>query len=136
METTATPTHAWRPFLRHLGEMLLAMFAGMIVLGAAAEGIFAIAGGSLGEAPAAAQAWIMAVAMTVPMVWWMRRRGHAAARSAEMAAAMIVPTFLVVDLHWVGLLDGTDAVLAIQHAIMIPAMVATMLWRREHYMHH
>jgi flagellar biosynthetic protein FliP len=74
----------------------------------------------------------MAFNMTVPMVWWMQHRGHGFARSAEMAGAMIVPTLVTVDLYWVGLLAG-DAVLALQHAIMIPAMVAVMLWRREHY---
>ncbi len=136
MATTAThTTQSWRPFMRHLGEMLLAMLAGMIVLGGAAEGIFALAGSGLGDAPAAVQAWIMAFAMTVPMVWWMHRRGHEPARSAEMAAAMIVPTLLAVDLYWAGAL-AADAVLAVQHAIMIPAMVAAMLWRREHYSHH
>jgi hypothetical protein len=35
-----------RAFARHFGEMLLAMFAGMVVLGGLAELAFAAAGGS------------------------------------------------------------------------------------------
>ena len=145
MQTTATTSESrpatrkrlrpgTRHFLRHLGEMMLAMFLGMAVLGGVAEGLFAIAGSSLTETPAAFHASLMAFNMTVPMVAWMARRGHPAARSAEMAGAMIVPTAAAIALDVVGAI-GPDAVLALQHAVMIPAMVAVMLWRREHYAH-
>lgn len=123
-----------RHFLRHLGEMLLAMFLGMAVLGGAAEGVFALAGSSIADTPVAFQASLMAFNMTLPMVAWMARRGHPAARGAEMAAAMIVPTAGAIGLDAAGAI-GPDAVLAVQHAVMIPAMVAVMLWRRGHYAH-
>ena len=125
---------ARRRFLRHLGEMLLAMFLGMAVLGGVAGGALAIAGTSLSDASASLQALVMGFNMTVPMVAWMHYRGHSPTRSAEMAGAMIVPTALAIGLHATGLL-ASDAVLGVQHAVMIPAMVGVMLWRRDHYTH-
>jgi hypothetical protein len=47
---------------------------------------------------------------------------------------MVVPTALVIALHWIGLVAG-DSVLPIQHVVMIPAMVGVMLARFEHYAH-
>ena len=123
-----------RTFLRHLGEMLLAMFLGMLVLGGATQGIFAIAGSSLSDTSASVQAALMGFDMTVPMVAWMHYRGHPLARSVEMAAAMILPTLGAIALHAIDAI-GSEAVLAVQHIVMIPAMVAVMLWRREHYSH-
>ena len=76
----------------------------------------------------------MAFNMTAPMAWWMRYRGHAARHNIEMSASMIVPTALVIVLHWLGAITA-DSVLLIQHAVMIPAMVAVMLARFEHYAH-
>jgi hypothetical protein len=119
-------------FALHVGEMLVAMVAGMVVLGAAVEGALALAGTSLGDAPVSAGAAVMAFDMTAAMVWWMRFRGHPARHSAEMAASMVVPTAVVVVLHRSGIL-AADAVLAAQHVVMVPAMVAVMLWRHDHY---
>jgi hypothetical protein len=51
-----------------------------------------------------------------------------------MGASMVVPTAIVILLHWLGAVPA-DAVLLIQHVVMIPAMVAVMLWRYEHYAH-
>jgi hypothetical protein len=76
----------------------------------------------------------MAFNMTAPMVWWMHFRGHPARHNVEMAGSMVVPTAIVIALHWLGLVPG-GAVLAIQHVIMIPAMVGVMLWRYDHYAH-
>jgi hypothetical protein len=125
---------ARRAFLLHLGEMFLAMALGMLVLGAAVEGVLRLAGSSLGDAPAAVQAAVMAFTMTAPMVWWMDRRGHPARHNVEMAASMIVPSAIAVGLHWAGALSA-DNVLVVQHELMIPAMVGVMLWRYDHYSH-
>jgi flagellar biosynthetic protein FliP len=121
-----------RAFLLHLGEMLLAMALGMVVLGGAVEGVLRLAGSSLTDAPASIQAAVMAFDMTAPMVWWMQRRGHPARHSVEMAASMVVPSAFAIALHWLDLVSA-DAVLVIQHELMIPAMVAAMLWRHDHY---
>ena len=125
-------SHGKRAFLRHFGEMLLAMFLGMAVLGGLAQLAFAAMGGSVDDAPGASQVLLMGFSMTVPMVAWMSYRGHARARNAEMAASMIIPTFLAATLTWTGAL-GAGAALGVQHAVMIPAMLGVMLWRYEHY---
>lgn len=134
METTALHNNR-RTFVRHLIEMLLAMFAGMLVLGGVAELAFVLAGSSLGDQSPSLQAGLMGVNMTVPMVWWMAHRGHETARSVEMAASMLVPTSAAIALYEVGALAG-GAVLGVQHVVMIPAMVAVMLWRYDHYAGH
>jgi hypothetical protein len=131
---TARARSPWRAWSFHLAEMMIAMVAGMVVLGGALEGLLSLAGTSLSGASAAVTASVMAFNMTAPMVWWMRYRGHPARHNAEMAGSMVVPTAIVIALHWLGLVAG-DAVLLIQHVVMIPAMVGVMLWRFEHYAH-
>jgi flagellar biosynthetic protein FliP len=116
----------------HLAEMIAAMVAGMVVLGGALEGLLALAGASLSHASAPLAATVMAFNMTAPMVLWMRYRGHPSRHSAEMAASMIVPTAVVIGLYAVSAIASGTVLLA-QHVVMIPAMVAVMLWRYDHY---
>jgi hypothetical protein len=133
--TLKSPQHATsgpRAFALHLGEMLVAMMLGMLVLGGAVEGVLALNGASLADASASLSAAVMALTMTVPMVWWMKLRGHPARHNVEMAGSMIVPTAIVVAFHLLGAVPATGVML-IQHVTMIPAMVGVMLWRNEHY---
>jgi hypothetical protein len=123
-----------RAFARHFGEMVLAMFLGMVVLGGVAELLFAAAGSSLSDQSGGAQVMLMGFNMTVPMVLWMSYRGHAAARNTEMAMSMLVPSVVAAVLAWAGALDSAAA-LGVQHAVMIPAMLGVMLWRYEEYSH-
>ncbi len=76
----------------------------------------------------------MGLWMTAPMVAWMAYRGHTTAQNGEMAASMIISTILAATLTWSGAID-TAAGLAIQHAIMLPAMLGVMLWRYDEYTH-
>ena len=121
-----------RAFARHFGEMLIAMFLGMGVFGGLAALGFAAAGGSSSDLPGGVRVMLMGIYMTVPMVLWMRYRGHAAARNAEMAMSMMVPTVVAAALAFAGAL-GTGAALEVQHSVMVPAMLAVMLWRYDHY---
>ena len=123
---------ARRRFLRHFVEMMLAMFAGMLVLGGFTQLVFAAAGSGLTDAPGSVRVMLMGFDMTVPMVAWMSYRGHSRARNAEMAASMIAPTLAAAALAAVGVLSA-GAALGGQHAVMIPAMLAVMLWRYDHY---
>ena len=139
--TTTTPHsgHISRPtskrvFARHFGEMLLAMFLGMAVLGGVASLIFKVAGGSFSDASGAVKVLIMGFNMTVPMVAWMRYRGHTTAQNAEMAGSMVVPSLLAAALAAGGVL-ASEGALALQHAVMIPAMLGVMLWRYDIYAH-
>ena len=123
-----------RAFARHFGEMLIAMFLGMGVFGGLAALGFAAAGGSSSDLPGGVRVMLMGIYMTVPMVLWMRYRGHAAARNAEMAMSMMVPTVVAAALAFAGAL-GTGAALGVQHSVMVPAMLAVMLWRYAEYAH-
>jgi hypothetical protein len=106
-------------FLRHFGEMVLAMLLGM----AAFDVITGAIRIPMGPEVSAAS---MAVAMTVPMVAWMRIRKHAWRLNAEMAGAMIVPTVLLIAISSLGLLPRTSLMLG-THILMVPAMLAVML---------
>jgi hypothetical protein len=75
---------------------------------------------------------LMGVYMTVPMVLWMRYRGHAIARGVEMTGSMLVPTLFAAALSAGGVL-GVGAALAVQHAVMVPAMLGVMLWCYDEY---
>jgi hypothetical protein len=74
----------------------------------------------------------MAVAMTVPMVAWMRIRQHTWRMSMEMAGAMIVPTVLLIAVCWIAHLPSA-VLLTGTHILMVPAMLAVMLYRWHDY---
>jgi hypothetical protein len=115
--------------------MLLAMVVGMMVLGALDRGIVAAAGASVDDLRDRAPelvALVMAFNMTVGMTVWMRHRGHSWARVAEMAGAMFVPAIAAIVLFWCALIHS-EAILALEHAAMLPAMIAVMLLHRSEY---
>lgn len=76
----------------------------------------------------------MATNMTIGMVVWMRYRGHGWAATADMAAAMYVPTFLFLIPYLAGVI-AKGPMLAGMHLLMLPAMWAVMLRRRDEYTH-
>jgi hypothetical protein len=124
-----------RRFARHYLEMVIAMFAGMLVLGLPAEGVLQLFGTGVSELKTTAPAVVllgMGIVMTVPMVAWMRYRGHRWQPSLEMAASMMVPTVAVIGLLAAGVSDF-GAAMAIEHVAMFPAMLAVMLMRWDEY---
>ena len=125
-----------RHFIRHYIEMVIAMFAGMAILGIPAVAALGAFGSNTSELRAEAPAVLligMAVTMTVPMVAWMRFRGHGWPASNEMAASMFIPTFAAVGLLATGVVTATGDLLSIQHAAMLPSMLVAMLLRRDEY---
>ena len=125
-----------RHFARHYVEMLVAMVFGMVVLGTPATVALGAAGMSMSELHndlPALMLFGMAVTMTVPMVAWMRYRGHGWAASAEMSASMFVPAFATIALLWGGLVQDIGALMLIEHVAMLPSMFVAMLLRREEY---
>ena len=125
-----------RHFIRHYLEMVAAMFLGMGVLFAPALLALGAAGVSSAELRSDAPALLllgMGVTMTVPMVAWMRYRGHGWAASNEMAASMLIPTAGVIALLGADLVDDVGALLMIEHVVMLPAMLVAMLLRRDEY---
>jgi hypothetical protein len=123
-------------FIRHYVEMVIAMFAGMFVLGGALVLALGLDTGTLyDDAPEIALTG-MAVTMTIPMVAWMRHRGHGWPASWEMTASMFVPTFLAIALLWAGALEDGHSAMGLQHVIMFPAMFAVMFLRLDEYTGH
>ena len=126
-------------FARHYAEMVVAMFVGMVALG------MPLAAG-LGAVSIDVSAWrtdaqelmllSMAFTMSVPMAAWMRYRGHGWAPVWEMTASMFVPSFAAIGLLWAGAVEGSDALLFIQHVGMLPSMLAVMLLRLDEYTGH
>jgi hypothetical protein len=131
-------TRSTRHFIRHYAEMLAAMFLGMVALGMPALVALGAAGTSSAELRADAPALLllgMGVTMTVPMVAWMRYRGHGWAASNEMAASMLIPTAGVIGLLRAGLVNDVGTLLMAEHVVMLPSMLVAMLLRREEYSH-
>src|SRR5262249_16094278 len=109
LEHTA-PKPALRPapirrVARHYAELLVAMLAGMLILGIPAEGVLHLIGSSSSELQTDAPALAilgMALMMTIPMVWLMRHRGHSWRPCWEMAASMFLPALAVIAVMWSG----------------------------------
>jgi hypothetical protein len=128
-------TKSTRYFIRHYAEMVAAMFLGMGVLFAPALVALGAAGVSSSELRSDVPVLLllgMGVTMTVPMVAWMRYRGHGRAASNEMAASMLIPTAGVMALQGAGLAD-VGTLLVVEHVVMLPAMLVAMLLRRDEY---
>jgi hypothetical protein len=129
---SATPRQR---FARHYVEMVVVMFVGMAVLALPARMALAAADTSWSELGTAAMLLAMAVEMTVPMVAWMRFRGHGRRPSGEMAAAMLVPTFVAIGLDAAGLIADSGVLMAGEHVAMLLAMLGAMLLRPAEYTH-
>ncbi len=125
-------------FIRHYVEMVVAMFAGMVVLGVPAEAALQLLGSSTDALHDSAPAVVllgMATMMTVPMVALMRWRGHGWRPSAEMSASMYLPTLLAIGLMEAGAI-GFGTAMTLEHVVMLPAMLVAMLLRPDEYAHH
>jgi hypothetical protein len=118
-----------RRFALHYIEMVVVMVLGMIVLGAPLGMVVDISG----TGPMLIE---MAATMTVPMVAWMRFRGHAWRPCIEMAVSMVLPTLGALALLGSGLVEGAGALMVIEHGVMLPAMFVAMLLRRDEYSCH
>lgn len=126
-------------FIRHYVEMVIVMFAGMIIIGAPIDLGLRLAGiDSLqvqSNHPAGAMAYMCAI-MTVPMVAWMRRRGHAWQPSLEMGASMVAPTVGVIALYWAGTIENMGSLMVLEHVGMFACMLLAMLARTSEYTSH
>jgi hypothetical protein len=119
-------------FLRHYGEMVLAMFLGMAVLGLPADWALR----SVGADSDAFMFLGMATTMTAPMVGWMIYRGHGWRANTEMSASMFVPTFAVIGVLTTGLLTDIGILMAAEHVVMLLTMAGVMLLRPDEYIRH
>ena len=87
----------------HFIEMMVVMMLGMMVLGGAFGAIHEFVFGNVfadaWRDHVALAAFAMAFNMTLPMVLWMRYRGHTWERGGEMAAAMNLPLLPLLALY-------------------------------------
>lgn len=127
--------HAWH-FTRHYLEMVIAMLLGMFVLGGALLLTLPLVGIDAAswdtEAPALSLLG-MGVVMTVPMLGWMRYRGHGRTALTDMTAAMAIPTLGAVALLTV--VDDFHALMMLEHVAMFGLMFVAMLARPGEYLH-
>lgn len=133
MSTTVAGRRTVWAFARHYLEMVVAMLLGMVTL----YPLWALAtgaddGGVLQRADVDMLA--MATAMTVPMAWWMVRRGHRARPVVEMSLAMYAGFALLFPLLWAGAMDEMDVMMT-GHVLMPLLMLGAMLARRREYAH-
>src|SRR4051812_47123593 len=125
-------------FIRHYIEMVVVMFAGMIVLGVPGEAALHAMGSGTSELQADAPSIVflgMATTMTLPMVAWMRYRGHTWRPTLEMAASMVIPTLAAIALLAAGVL-GFGALMGLEHVAMLLGMLVAMLLRVDEYTGH
>jgi hypothetical protein len=129
-----TPARKTLRFLMHFGEMVLAMLLGMAAFIVVNSAILIPMGFPYLSSRLYPEAYslAMAVAMTIPMVAWMCIRKHPWRMSAEMAGAMIVPTVLLIAVCSIGHLPSA-VLLTGTHILMLPAMLAVMLYRWSDY---
>lgn len=121
---------SWSKVARHYAEMLLAMFAGMLAVGA----LRAAAG--LTVAFADHPGWsflLMATDMSLGMAAWMRYRGHSWASTLEMCAAMYVPLLLLPLVQADVMGDMTFMIVA--HVVMSVGMLAVLVRHRHELTH-
>lgn len=116
-------------FVLHFAEMAVAMVVGMVALGP----LWSLAWPGLADLTVAS-VLVMATNMTIGMGLWMRFRRHGWAPIAEMSAAMYVPFLILLVPYAFGAISGAALMMG-GHLLMLPAMLAAMLWRRHEYRH-
>ena len=129
--------HAWRHFWRHFLEMTVVMVIGMfaaasvlmITLNVIVEGEITWEQ-ALVDYPVPALLAV-AIGMSVPMIPWMRHRGHGRRSANEMALAMAVPVIPFVCLALFDVVKGADC--GLYCLIGFVAMLALMIYRRDQY---
>src|SRR5215211_4735668 len=108
-------------FIRHYIEMVVVMLAGMIVLGLPGEAALHAMGSGTSRLQAGAPTVVflgMATTMTLPMVVWMRYRGHRWQPTLEMAASMVIPTLIAIALLAAGVVSF-EALMGLEHVAML-----------------
>jgi len=123
---------SWLPFIRHYIEMVLAMAIGMVAL----HPLWTFAAQAAGAPHLLDRAELMTLAMAtdmaIAMAAWMACRRHSWRDIAEMSAAMYLPFVIFFPATLTGVMTGAAMMIA-GHVLMLLAMLAVMLRRRDHY---
>src|ERR1044072_4565904 len=115
-----------RGFARHYAEMVTVMLVGMGVLVAPIHFATSAAFPSLDAKDPSVMLAQMGLTMTLPMVPWMRWRGHGWMPCLEMTVAMVIPTGCAIALHQFEVVKDTAILMTIKHTVMFAAMFLVM----------
>lgn len=125
---------AWT-FTRHYAEMIVAMLVGMALF-------YPLWLRATDQATALSwvhrtdvESLVMATAMTLPMVAWMRMHGCRVRLTAEMTLAMYAGFVVLFPLLWAGLI-AEMGLMMVGHVLMPVFMLVAMLLRRHEYAGH
>lgn len=121
-----------RSFARHYMEMVLVMLVGMGALAVPAHWVAGALAPQISDDDPALMLVSMAATMTLPMIPWMRWRGHGWRPCLEMVAAMIVPTIGVIALLEAGV-ESVALLMTVEHIAMLGAMFVAMIARPDEY---
>jgi len=124
-----------REFARHYVEMVVVMLVGMGVLALPARWVTDAVLPAVDGADPTLMLARMAATMTLPMVPWMRWRGHGWQPCLEMVGAMIVPAIGVIALLELGVLEAVWLLMTLEHVAMFIAMFIVMIARPDEYSH-
>ena len=122
-----SPAGVW---VRHLVEMVVAMYVGMAILAAQIGGIVtAIGHGDLHVVQPHLATLLMAFEMALPMAVWMDHRGHTRRSILEMTAVAVAPAPAAIFLTPAHAMD-------VYHFAMLASMIALMVYRWGDYSNH
>ena len=124
-----------RSFARHYAEMVLVMLVGMAVLALPAQWATDALWPGVDGDDTTLMLGRMGVTMTLPMIPWMRWRGHGWQPTLEMAAAMIIPATGAIALLEAGVASGVVLLMTVEHVAMFVAMFGVMAARPDEYSH-
>lgn len=124
-----------RDFARHYAEMVVVMLVGMGLLSLPARWATDALWPALDGDDSTLMLARMAVAMTLPMVPWMRWRGHGWQPCLEMVAAMLVPAIAVIAVLETAILESVGLLMTLEHVAMFAGMFLVMIARPDEYSH-
>jgi hypothetical protein len=124
-----------RDFARHYVEMVLVMLAGMAVLAVPAQWATDALWPAVDPDDPTLMLGRMAATMTLPMIPWMRWRGHGWQPSGEMGLAMAAPSLAVIALLEAGTIEAVWLLMTVEHVAMFVAMFVVMIARPHEYSH-
>jgi hypothetical protein len=131
-EPRRTRLAGWLPFIRHYAEMVLAMAVGMFALHPLWTFALQAAGAPHLQDHGESMTLVMATDMAIGMGAWMAYRRHGWRDIAEMTAAMYLPFVILFPATLAGAMTS-GAMMVAGHVLMLVAMLAVMLRRRDHY---
>jgi hypothetical protein len=121
-------------FLLHFLEMGIAMGVGMAIFGPVKGALVDQGYATLLDKTSLEYQFWMNFFMVVPMVLWMRARGHIWRHGVEMGGAMIIPTACIILLCRAGVTDVLPwFTTSLAGIAMFGGMLGYMLYRRDMY---